>query len=79
MSSPMSLRSRRELADSIRERYAAANRQQKATILDEFTAATGYGRKHAIAVLRRPPASAEPTLQKRSGPASIRMTYARHS
>jgi len=66
MSSPLSLRSRRELADSIRERYAAANRQQKATILDEFTAATGYGRKHAIAVLRRPPASAESAVQKRS-------------
>ncbi len=59
----MSLSSRRELADSIRERYATANRRQKATILDEFTAATGYGRKYAIAVLRRPPASAEPTLQ----------------
>ena len=55
MSNPMSLRSRRELANSIRERYATASRAQKATILDEFTAATGYGRKHAIAVLRRPP------------------------
>ena len=41
MSCSMSLRSRRELADSIRERYAAATRAQKATILDEFTAATG--------------------------------------
>ena len=62
----MSLQSRRELADSIRERYAAASRRQKATILDEFTAATGYGRKHAIAVLRRPSVSAEPARPKPS-------------
>lgn len=62
----MSLKSRRELTNSIRERYAAADRRQKTIILDEFTAATGYGRKHAIAVLRRASAATEPTAQKRS-------------
>ena len=61
----MSLRSRRELADSVRERYAAANRPQKTKILDEFTAATGYGRNHAIAVLRGPSPSAEPATRQR--------------
>lgn len=64
MRHPMSLRSRRELADSIRDRYAAASCSQKTTILDEFTAATGYTRKHAIAVLKEP--AAEPATRRRS-------------
>ena len=62
----MSLRSRQELAGSLRERYASADRKQKAKILDEFTAATGYGRKHAIAVLRGPSCGEIPNLRMRS-------------
>jgi len=50
----MSLRARQELSDSIRVRYAESGRKEKTKILDEFTAATGYGRKHAIAVISRP-------------------------
>jgi hypothetical protein len=61
----MSLRARSELAESIRERYSAASRKQKTTILDEFTAATGYTRKHAIAVLSRPGPSTAPRRRRR--------------
>jgi transposase InsO family protein len=43
---------RYELARELRERYAAADRGGKAQILDAFCLATGYGRKHAIKVLR---------------------------
>ncbi len=49
----MSLAARRELADSLQERYSSAGRHEKAKILDEFTAATSYSRKHAIALLRK--------------------------
>lgn len=36
----------------LRKRYLKATRQEKKTILDEVTKTTGYGRKHAIAILR---------------------------
>lgn len=62
----MSLRARRELADSICERYNRASRKRKSTILDEFTAATGYTHKHAIAVISRP--SPSTALRRRRRP-----------
>ncbi len=49
----MSLETKRELTVAISERYRAADRQSKKTILDEFEKVTGYHRKHAIRVLRK--------------------------
>jgi hypothetical protein len=48
----MSLNSKRELVDVVRPRYLKAKRSEKQKILDEFTCATGYHRKHAIRVLK---------------------------
>lgn len=47
---------RMDLANAIRDRYAAAANKDKRRILDEFIAATGYHEKSAIRVLNRPPA-----------------------
>ena len=52
MSHPMSLPARRELLASTAPRYAKANKKLKQTILDEFTASTGYHRKYAIGLLK---------------------------
>ena len=51
----ISQRSRRELLEALRPRYLQASRAEKQTMLDEFTATTGYHRKYAIRVLRHPP------------------------
>lgn len=51
----MSPRSRREMLVAIYPRYRKASRRQKSTILDELCAASGYHRKYAIQLLRRPP------------------------
>ena len=48
----MSLKSKRELMEVVRPRYLKANKAEKQKILDEFTSATGYHRKHAIRVLK---------------------------
>jgi len=48
----MSLKSKRELLEVVRPRYLKASKAEKQTILDEFTSATGYHRKHAIRVLK---------------------------
>ena len=48
----MSLKSKRELLEVVQPRYLKANKVEKQRILDEFTCATGYHRKHAIRVLR---------------------------
>jgi hypothetical protein len=47
----MTLRSRREMVNRIADRYRESMWGEKRQILDEFVAATGYGRKHAIALL----------------------------
>src|SRR3954462_9288961 len=46
---------RMELADAIRDRYAAAANKDKSRILQEFIAATGYHEKSAIRVLNASP------------------------
>jgi hypothetical protein len=46
---------RMELADVVRDRYAAAANKDKRKILEELIAATGYHEKSAIRVLNRPP------------------------
>ena len=48
----MSLKSKRELLEMIRPRYLKANKVEKQKMLDEFTSATGYHRKHAIRVFK---------------------------
>ena len=58
---------RAELADVIRDRYAAATGKDKRRILDEFIAATGYHEKSAIRVLngsgpKRPQTRRRPSL-----------------
>src|ERR1700753_3060997 len=46
---------RMELADAIRDRYAAAANKDKSRILEEFIAATGYHEKSAIRILNASP------------------------
>lgn len=48
----MSRRSKRELHAQVQARYLKASKAEKQTILDEFTANTGYHRKYAIRVLK---------------------------
>jgi len=48
----MSLKSKNELIEVVRPRYLKAGKFEKQKILDEFTSATGYHRKHAIRVLK---------------------------
>ena len=50
----MSFRAKRELLSQVAPRYAEARPAQKSVILDEFLASTGYARKYAIRLLRRP-------------------------
>lgn len=57
MSKKLSLKSRQELMAQTADRYGQVRGQEKTQILDEFVAATGYSRKHAITVLNHPPAS----------------------
>lgn len=47
---------RKELLDAVIARYQSAGTAEKARILDEFTAVTGYHRKHAIRLLNGDPA-----------------------
>lgn len=48
----MSLKSKRELLEVVRPRYLKASKVEKQKMLDEFTFATGYHRKHAIRILK---------------------------
>ena len=48
----MSLKSKHELLEVVRLRYLKANKIEKQKILDEFTCAAGYHRKHAIRILK---------------------------
>jgi hypothetical protein len=48
----MSLKSKCELLEVVRPRYLKASKAEKQKILDEFTWATQYHRKHAIRVLK---------------------------
>ena len=50
----MSFHSKRELLAQTAPRYREASHAHNSLILDEFSAATGYARKYAIRLLRRP-------------------------
>ena len=65
----VSMAVRDELLVAIAERYAGGPRWEKARILDEFVAVTGYHRKHAMRLLRKGRAG------KRSGPRLARRVY----
>lgn len=60
---------RDELVAAIAERYSRADRTERSRILDEFTAVTGFHRKHAMRLFRagRP--------NRRSGPRPGRRVY----
>jgi len=49
----VSVATRRELIEAVGERYRAANRASKGTVLDEFVAVTGFHRKHAMRILQQ--------------------------
>jgi len=51
----MSQTSKRELLAAIRPRYTLGSRAEKALVLAELVATTGYHRKYAIQVLNHPP------------------------
>ena len=65
----ISMATRDELVAAIAERYSRADRTERGRILDEFTAVTGFHRKHAMRLLRvgRP--------NGRSGPRPGRRIY----
>jgi hypothetical protein len=65
----MSLKSKQELLEVVRPRYLRASKEEKQKILDEFTCATGYHRKHAIRVLKNKVSKA--WRRKRTGYPSI--------
>src|SRR5258708_39810660 len=65
----VSMAARDELVVAIAQRYGGSLRWEKARILDEFVAVTGYHRKHAMRLLR----AGRPA--KRSGPRSARRVY----
>lgn len=64
----MSLQARRELLAEVGPRYRHANKTSKQRILDEFTAATGYQRKYAIALLNRLPQPKMPRANNKTRP-----------
>ena len=60
---------RDELVAAIAGRYSQADRTERGRILDEFTAITGFHRKHAMRLLR----AGQP--KRRSGPRPGRRVY----
>lgn len=48
---PVSKAARKEIVAAVRARYEQASKLEKGTILSEFTAVSGYHRKHAIRLL----------------------------
>ena len=44
----VTMATRDELVEAVRERYASGGRDEKTRILDEFVAVTGFHRKHAM-------------------------------
>jgi len=60
MPKKISPNAKEELVAALRERYELATRAEKAYILNEFVAVSGYHRKHAIRILTRAERDREP-------------------
>ena len=67
----MSRQARRELVAAVRPRYHKADRSGKRTILDEFTAASGYQGKYPIAVLNELPVAKRESRPRKSRPKTL--------
>ena len=65
MAKKISAEARRELVEAIGERFRAASKQDKARVLDEFAAVTGFHRKHSIRVSKHVVPSAAPAWRPR--------------
>ena len=69
--------SRHDLARALAPRYVHASRREKGQLLDEFCALTGYTRKHALVLLRHPPAEQSAATQRGRkpsyGPAEVQL------
>lgn len=65
MNSRMSLQTRKELLEQVRERYCSAGWVKKGKILDGLVATTGYPRKYAINLLRKTEKKAKKSAQKK--------------
>lgn len=67
----VSMATRDELVAAVAQRYREADRADKSKILDEFSAVTGFHRKHAMRLLRSGFPSRAPSrerLQRRLTP-----------
>ena len=67
MSASMTAPARRELVVALRQRYAAATREEKVSILSEFTSVSGLHRKSGIRVLNVK-AEPEPPIKRAGRP-----------
>src|SRR5215208_3563294 len=65
MAKKISADARRELLRAIGDRYRSGSKEERARILDEFVAVTGYHRKHSIRLLRAAPATTASTRRPR--------------
>jgi hypothetical protein len=70
--------SRYDLVRALAPRYAHAAKSEKGQVLDEVCQLTGYTRKSALTLLRRPPADAPPSKRTRRrspsyGPAEVEL------
>jgi hypothetical protein len=66
MARQLSMATRRELKDAIRQRYqAATEHRERRQILAELVRVTGYHRKHALRVLNHLSSSPEPRRRER--------------
>src|SRR3954447_4541443 len=61
----VSMATRDELLAAVAARYRSSPRADRARILDEFTAVTGYHRKHAMRLLRTSPSEPVAARQPR--------------
>jgi hypothetical protein len=61
----MSRRARWELLKAVHPRYRGAPRRERARMLDEFCATTGYQRKYALRLLNGPPPGPERPRRRR--------------
>jgi len=80
----MSLSARRELLQSIRQKYRNAGRKEKQKIIDEFVAVTDYDQKYAVSLLHcrtgvPEEAAKHPTSQKYDGQVLQALIFAWHT